>query len=182
MVPSYGVLAAPAYGLTVAYGLYRAAAPETSVRDKYAKYGTSSTTSYRPASNLRSVRYIRRSISKICSRYMWCLGVSGVWLEPNSFISAPATTAYSMGDTTSSLRQRNNPRPKAPSWRRDKMRQQPEFHFGVLNTLESRAQFGTSKPVLKRKSADETDKKTVSSDATPATPANSVSSSNNQRN
>ena len=58
--PAYGQPAAPAYGLTMAYGLYRAAAPETSVRDKYAKYGTSSTTSYRPASNLRSVRNIRR--------------------------------------------------------------------------------------------------------------------------
>ena len=112
---------------------------------------------------------------------MWCLGVSGVWLEPNSFISAPATTAYSMGDTV-----HKRPAPEEqPEAKKLKLETGQDASTAKSSTLESstpsnlNTNSGTSKPVLKRKSADETDKKTVSSDATPATPANSVSSSNN---
>lgn len=49
-----------AYGLTVSYGQPRDSGPEMSVRDKYSKYGTPATPSYRLASSLRSVRNIRR--------------------------------------------------------------------------------------------------------------------------
>lgn len=109
---------------------------------------------------------------------MRCLGV---WLRPYSFISSSSNHSDSMGDNL-------HKRPageEQPEAKKLKLETTQDASSAKSSTLESSTPLNVStsssasKPVLKRKSADETDSKPVSSAATPATPANSVSSANN---